>query len=45
MASHLDALNKTAAALDKLYGSLDADQKKTADAIIIGPMGMPVGMM
>lgn len=45
MAAHLDALKKTTDALDKLYGSLDADQKKTADAIIIGPMGMPMGMM
>jgi LTXXQ motif family protein len=45
MTAHLDALKKTTDALDKLYGSLDADQKKTADAIIIGPMGMPMGMM
>lgn len=45
MTAHLDALKKSAAALDELYGSLDADQKKTADAIIIGPMGMPLGMM
>ncbi len=45
MTAHLDALNKTTAALDKLYAALSADQKKAADAIIVGPMGMPMGMM
>ena len=45
MAAHLDGLNKTAAALDRLYDTLSADQKKIADEIIIGPMGMPMGMM
>lgn len=45
MTGHLDAFKKTTEALDKLYGSLDANQKKNADEIIVGPMGMPVGMM
>lgn len=45
MAAHLDGLTKTSAALDKLYEALGPDQKKVADEIVIGPMGMPMGMM
>lgn len=45
MAAHLDGLTKTSAALDKLYDALGPDQKKAADEIVIGPMGMPMGMM
>jgi hypothetical protein len=42
---HLAALRRTAEAVNSLYGVLNEDQKKTADSIIVGPMGMPMGMM
>ena len=45
MTAHLDALNRTTGALDKLYSTLSVDQKKVADEIIVGPMGMPIGLM
>jgi hypothetical protein len=45
MSAHLEALDKTTEALTKLYDVLSAEQKKTADEIVIGPMGMPMGMM
>jgi hypothetical protein len=45
LSAHLDALNKIAAALNALYDALSPEQKKIADEIIIGPMGMPMGMM
>ena len=43
MATHLDGLRKLKAAVEPLYASLNADQKKAADELMIGPMGM--GMM
>lgn len=45
MTAHLEAFNTTTSALDKLYDALSVDQKKVADEIIVGPMGMPIGMM
>lgn len=45
MTAHLGALKKTEGALDKLYAALSPEQKKIADQIIVGPMGMPMGMM
>ena len=46
MAAHLDGLRKLRTAFDPLYASLSADQKKTADSLMIGPMGvMGMGMM
>ena len=45
MTAHLDAFNTTTGALDKLYDALSVEQKKVADGIIVGPMGMPMGMM
>jgi hypothetical protein len=36
----LDAIRKLKAAVDPLYAALSADQKKTADEIMISPMGM-----
>ncbi len=45
MTAHLDALKKTEGALDELYTALSPEQKKIADQIIVGPMGMPMGMM
>jgi hypothetical protein len=43
--AHLAALKKTEEAVAKLYAVLSNDQKKLADQIIVGPMGMPMGMM
>jgi hypothetical protein len=40
MAAHLEALRRFRAAVDPLYAALDPDQKKTADQLLIGPMGM-----
>ncbi len=46
LTAHLDALRKLRTALDPLYAALSADQKKTADSMVIGPMGvMGMGMM
>ena len=45
MTAHLTALKKTEEAVAKLYAVLTADQKKIADSIVVGPMGMPMGMM
>ena len=45
MAAHLDGLRKFKAAVEPLYAALAADQKKTADTLMIGPMGMGMGMM
>src|SRR5215469_1672350 len=40
MTAHLDALRKFKAAVDPLYAALSDEQKKTADEVLIGPMGM-----
>ena len=40
MTAHLEALRKFKAAVDPLYAALSDDQKKTADEVLIGPMGM-----
>jgi LTXXQ motif family protein len=40
MSAHLDALRKFEAAVDPLYAALDPEQKKTADQLLMGPMGM-----
>jgi hypothetical protein len=45
LTTNLDGLKKVDDALGKLYAVLDADQKKIADGIVIGPMGMPMGIM
>jgi LTXXQ motif family protein len=45
MAAHLDGLRKLRAAVDPLYAALNDDQRKTADELMIGPMGMAMGMM
>jgi hypothetical protein len=45
MTAHLTALKKTEEAVAKLYGVLTDQQKKIADGIVLGPMGMPMGMM
>jgi hypothetical protein len=42
----LDAIRKLKAAADPLYTVLSGEQKKTADEIMVSPMGMiPMGMM
>ena len=40
LAARLEALRRLKAAVDPLYAALTADQKKTADEIMLGPMGM-----
>jgi len=40
MTAHLDALRRFKAAVDPLYAALSPEQKKTADQLLIGPMGM-----
>jgi hypothetical protein len=39
-AVHLTNLNAIKAALDPLYASLSDEQKKVADGLRIGPMGL-----
>ena len=43
MTAHLEALRPLRSAVEPLYVALSDDQKKTADQLMIGPMGM--GMM
>ena len=38
--AHLEALRRFKAAVDPLYAALSDEQKKTADELLIGPMGM-----
>jgi hypothetical protein len=45
MTAHLEALRKLKTALDPLYAALSDEQKKTADEIMPGPMGMGMMMM
>jgi hypothetical protein len=40
LAARLDAVRKLKAVADPLYAALNADQKKTADDIMLSPMGM-----
>lgn len=40
LAAHADALAKVQKALEPLYASFSDDQKKVADRLMIGPMGM-----
>ncbi len=40
MAAHLDALRRLKTAVDPLYAALSDEQKKTADEIMLTPMGM-----
>ena len=40
IAAHLDGLRRFAAAVDPLYATFTPEQKKTADELLIGPMGM-----
>jgi hypothetical protein len=45
LSAHLAALKKVQDSLTKLYDVLSPEQKKAADGIVLGPMGMPMGMM
>jgi hypothetical protein len=40
LTAHLDGLKTLKAALEPLYASLSGEQKKVADGLMIGPMGM-----
>jgi hypothetical protein len=40
LSARLDAVRKLKAAAEPLYAALSADQKKTADEIMVSPMGM-----
>jgi len=40
LATRLETARKLKAAADPLYMALDTDQKKTADELMLGPMGM-----
>ncbi len=40
MTAHLEALHRLKAAVDPLYAALTDEQKKTADELLMGPMGM-----
>ena len=40
MTGHLEALHRFKTAVDPLYAALGAEQKKTADELLMGPMGM-----
>jgi hypothetical protein len=40
LGARLEAVRKLKAAADPLYTALNADQKKTADEIMLSPMGM-----
>ena len=46
MSVQLEALRKLKMAVEPLYAVLSDDQKKTADQLMVGPMGiMSMGMM
>lgn len=45
LSAHVAASKKIRESLTKLYDVLNPEQKKVADGIVIGPMGMPMGMM
>lgn len=45
LSAHVQASRKIQEALTKLYDVLSPEQKKVADGIVVGPMGMPMGMM
>jgi hypothetical protein len=40
MTSHLEALRRLKTAVDPLYAALSPEQKKSADELLMGPMGM-----
>ena len=40
LTGRLEALRKLKAAVDPLYPAFSDEQKKTADELLIGPMGM-----
>ena len=40
LTAHIEAVRKLKAAADPLYAALNVDQKKTADEIMLSPMGM-----
>ena len=45
LSAHFSAFKKVHESLTKLYDVLSPEQRKAADGIVIGPMGVPMGMM
>jgi hypothetical protein len=45
LSMHVAAFKKVEDSLTKLYEVLSPEQRKAADGIVLGPMGMPMGMM
>lgn len=45
LSAHFAAFKKIHESLTKLYDVLSPEQRKAADGIVIGPMGVPMGMM
>ena len=45
LSAHFAAFKKIHESLTKLYDALSPEQRKAADGIVIGPMGVPMGMM
>jgi hypothetical protein len=45
LSAHVAAFKKVEDSLTKLYEVLSPEQRKVADGIVLGPMGMPMGMM
>lgn len=45
LSAHFAAFKKVHESLTKLYDVLSPEQRKAADGIVIGPMGVPMGMM
>ena len=43
--AHFSGFKKIHESLTKLYDVLSPEQRKAADGIVIGPMGVPMGMM
>ena len=44
LSGRLDAIHKLKAAADPLYAALSDDQKKSADELMVSPMGVMIGM-
>ena len=45
LSAHFAAFKKVHESLTRLYDVLSPEQRKAADGIVIGPMGIPMGMM
>lgn len=45
LSAHFAAFKKVHESLTRLYDVLSPEQRKAADGVVIGPMGIPMGMM